>query len=454
MAENSFSEIEQRLKIERCTIPHSVFVTKNPEEETFEQLAEIQRRFLQLPMETRMKLVSFKTGEKIQTIGRIYNLELLQLADIARAIRSFYFGEIKLENLATILEKEMKVNSDIAQKVSDFVIREIIQDDSFKKEYQLKFVKLSLFEAIKEYPEINEQLVTSNMIKIKKYPEPARPSVKNWIFDYTSNLGYESHKATVRGEYLFRNENAKNLNFFDRQKLAFLLNAFDEKNLVTIDKEEVKLIFPSSQERGKEGHGQEFSPKKVSSNFSSENDIPQDIFERRGAGEEKKIFQKDKMERIDFSQKPKSFSQDSVSPDKNSLKGNVIQNNFPKSEIFAQEQRPIRIGFGGNTQTISRDGQDNVSVQRNQMQNKTVFQNNASRVNEVPSQNEAGGRIKFAFSQKMPFEKEEKEKILARNNFPVNSNDKKGIPSSKSFSNNASLNSNNLPRNVINLKEK
>ncbi|PJA89176.1 MAG: hypothetical protein CO138_01800, partial [Candidatus Moranbacteria bacterium CG_4_9_14_3_um_filter_33_15] len=167
MLKTPFSKMSQWIKIERCTIPHSVFVTKNPDEETFEQLVELQNRFLQLPMEIRMKLNSYRTGEKIQRIGRMYNLNLLQMADIARVIRSFYFKEISLNAIAKILEKEMKVKFDVAQKISDFIVKEIIQDDSFKKEYQLKFAKLSLFDAIKEYPEINEQLVTEDMIKIK-----------------------------------------------------------------------------------------------------------------------------------------------------------------------------------------------------------------------------------------------------------------------------------------------
>ncbi|PIU09184.1 MAG: hypothetical protein COZ85_03340 [Candidatus Moranbacteria bacterium CG_4_8_14_3_um_filter_34_16] len=454
MLKTPFSKMSQWIKIERCTIPHSVFVTKNPDEETFEQLVELQNRFLQLPMEIRMKLNSYRTGEKIQRIGRMYNLNLLQMADIARVIRSFYFKEISLNAIAKILEKEMKVKFDVAQKISDFIVKEIIQDDSFKKEYQLKFAKLSLFDAIKEYPEINEQLVTEDMIKIKKYPEPARPSVKNWIFDYTSNLGYESHKATVRGEYLFRNENAKKLNFFDRQKLAFLLNAFDEKGLVMVDKEEKKIVFPSSQDRGKDISSQEFPSKKISSDFSSDQDIPQDIFERRGVGEEKKRFQERKTEKIDFSQKPKVFSQDSVSSPHKKADDEVIKTTLPKSELFVEEQRPIRIGFGGSVSTFSSSEKNNVHSQMNQPKNKTVSQKNVSGGREFSSQQKAGGKMNFVYSQKMPFEKEEKNKNIALKDAMINSNDKKSIPSSKSFSNNASFNSNKSPSNVVNLKER
>ena len=122
--------------------------------------------------------------------------------------------------------------------------------------------------------------------------------------------------------------------------------------------------------------------------------------------------------------------------------------------MFAGEQRPIRIGFGGSVTTFSSGEQNSAHSQMNQSENKTVSQKNVSGGREFSSQQKAGGKMNFVYSQKMPFEKEEKNKNIALKDAMINSNDKKSIPSSKSFSNNASFNSNKSPSNVVNLKER
>ncbi len=93
------------------------------------------------------------------------------------------------------------------------------------------------------YPELGEQAITSDHIKIMSFPEPVRPSVKNWIADYTYDLGRETHSAIVRSNYLFHSKNAQGLTSNDRANLSYILKAFDEKSLVTVDKASKKIIF-------------------------------------------------------------------------------------------------------------------------------------------------------------------------------------------------------------------
>lgn len=114
---------------------------------------------------------------------------------------------------------------------------------SFREEASL--VNLPLSEALRIYPEIGEQLVTSNKINLRNFPYPVRPSIKNWIADYTFVLGYEKHESMARSQYLFQGPNTKNLSAPEKNKLAYLLKSFDENSSITLNKNTKQVIFPT-----------------------------------------------------------------------------------------------------------------------------------------------------------------------------------------------------------------
>ena len=220
-------------------IPQSVSFSKNPAEETERQMAELQEKFQRLPNLIQDKLASDETGKQILDIGRTYNLQILQLSDIARAIRSYYFGELKLEDFPLVFYKEMGINLDEAKKISQIVIQKIIQDQSQQKNY----ISLSLDMALKQYPETTDQLITSQPIRSRTSQDMIRPSVKNWLTDYTYNLGYDHHDSITRGNYLFQSENTKTLNSQDRQKLSYILKSFDDKTPITVNVGTKQVVF-------------------------------------------------------------------------------------------------------------------------------------------------------------------------------------------------------------------
>lgn len=111
---------------------------------------------------------------------------------------------------------------------------------------QKKIIISSLFfhEALKRYPEFGEQIITPYHIKIQSFSQPVRPSIKNWISDYTSYYGYTNHNQMTRGDYLFKNENAKILPVRDKEKLSYILKAFDENETIKTDSDSKQVIFP------------------------------------------------------------------------------------------------------------------------------------------------------------------------------------------------------------------
>lgn len=104
-------------------------------------------------------------------------------------------------------------------------------------------VQMTLSQALKEIPEIGEQLITSDRINVLNFPEPVRPSIKNWLADYTSVFGYEKKDFIQIGNYLFHSQNTQKLSPNERQKLTFILKAFNENTLITIDKIAKQVVF-------------------------------------------------------------------------------------------------------------------------------------------------------------------------------------------------------------------
>lgn len=224
-------------------IPQCVSVTKNASDDTDDQIVKVHEKFLKLSEGIKTKLASEETGNKVQQIGKSYHLQLLQMADIARAIRSYYFGEIKLEDISHVLFKEMGIDLDTSKEISKIVIEKIIMDESAEKIYQSSIENISIIDAMKKYPGLGEQIITSQQIRIKNFNDPIRPSIKNWLSDYTARLGYEGHDSIERGNYLFQNENTRNLGYEDRQRLSQILKSFDEKTPLAVDLNTKQVVF-------------------------------------------------------------------------------------------------------------------------------------------------------------------------------------------------------------------
>lgn len=145
-----------------------------------------------------------------------------------------------------ILEEEQEKNEE----------RKIQEEEIRKRQAQLE--KLTIQIALKNYPEINEQLITADFIKLASFFEPVRPSIKNWLADYNAVLYGKRHDSISRNDYLFHQKNTQNLSADDRNRLSYILKALDENSLITVDKNAKKILFPVLQTHQK--------PSELSSN--------------------------------------------------------------------------------------------------------------------------------------------------------------------------------------------
>ncbi len=115
------------------------------------------------------------------------------------------------------------------------------EEEMRKQQAQLE--KLPINMALEKYPELGEQLITSSHIQLKMFPEPVRPSIKNWLSDYTFTIGISNHDPIVRGNYLFKGTNAASLSSQDREKLTEIIKSFEEKTPLTINTKTKRVLF-------------------------------------------------------------------------------------------------------------------------------------------------------------------------------------------------------------------
>jgi hypothetical protein len=113
----------------------------------------------------------------------------------------------------------------------------------------MKIENLPITDALERYPAVGEQLITSTHIKLKIFPEPVRPSIKNWLSDYTFTVGVSNYDPIVRGNYLFKSENGLPLSSLDREKLAIIIKSFEEKMPLAINTNTNQVIFSLPEKR-------------------------------------------------------------------------------------------------------------------------------------------------------------------------------------------------------------
>jgi hypothetical protein len=248
MKQKRFGSFDEKFQLLADTLPMLVSVTKNPDDETDEQFIITHDRFIALNDLVKNKLAAQETAFKIQDIGRLHNLSRVQMSDIARSVRNYYFGELKLNDFPAVLAKEMGIDLARTNEISKAVIEKIINDKSFEEAYQASLQDVPLQEALKKFPLLGEQLITSDKITLKNFPSPVRPSIKNWLADYNFVVGFAKKEGSIgRTNYLFHNINTQKLSQPDRQKLSYILKSFDENSPITVNKNAQQIIFPEVQ---------------------------------------------------------------------------------------------------------------------------------------------------------------------------------------------------------------
>ncbi|MDD3487032.1 MAG: hypothetical protein PHF35_01475 [Candidatus Moranbacteria bacterium] len=210
----------------------------------------------------RYRLASTETSQKIQAIGRKYGFELERLANITRLIREYYFGEVRFEDFPKEIESRMGVSLLTAQEITRYIQHEIIDWDPWG-EYLASLPKLTAREIVERRPKLAGLEITGGYIESQNSDELEDPTIKNWIHDYVSRLGYARHTQMQRTEYLFRSANGVNLDSPDREKLSIIIRSFDENIPLPVDEENGEIIFDSEQRAGNKDQRSKINDQSV-----------------------------------------------------------------------------------------------------------------------------------------------------------------------------------------------
>jgi hypothetical protein len=219
------------------------------------------KKFSQLPDEKKNIMCSEKTARTIEGISKKYNLSLEDAASISRAIKRFFLGYINENDIQNELNSKIPSLVNNLFSVYEIIKEEIIfsdprehetDDQYFEKEQNNSTVNrtsnLSISQALKQFPNLGEQLISSGGIKMKYFNSPVRPSIKNWIADYNEVMGVEKHDMMKRGDYLFHSENGKRLTTGERQKVSDILKSMDENSMVSVDSARQEVVFENRKQ--------------------------------------------------------------------------------------------------------------------------------------------------------------------------------------------------------------
>lgn len=108
-------------------------------------------------------------------------------------------------------------------------------------------VRLPLLRAVGEYPNIGNQQITRERIRLQGRQDTVRPSLANWVKSYRNELGVGYHEPVVRAKFLFDSENGKKLTSEERERLNVIIRSIEENEPVEIDTERAEIVFPESR---------------------------------------------------------------------------------------------------------------------------------------------------------------------------------------------------------------
>ena len=117
-------------------------------------------------------------------------------------------SEVTSDNAKAVLAARA-LEHDVIEKIKILAEKPVVAKtnvaENLPTSQQVKSVKIqaSFSEALEKYAKFGEQPVTLNKIRLRIFPEPVRPSIKNWISDYRDNLGSGSTAQLIVETFCF-----------------------------------------------------------------------------------------------------------------------------------------------------------------------------------------------------------------------------------------------------------
>lgn len=97
-----------------------------------------------------------------------------------------------------------------------------------------------------KFPKIADQEISEKPINLLYNGESVRPTIENWLSDYSSFAGADGREITDRSNYLLRSANTVNLKLEERIRLGLILRSIDESYPLSFSVKDQRIIFNTS----------------------------------------------------------------------------------------------------------------------------------------------------------------------------------------------------------------
>ena len=209
--------------------------------------------FREMPEFSRKLLTSDELPYALKDFSEKFSLTQSTAAFISVMVRKIIFQEWDeaqslLELTAWCQEFDSK-NTSRVDEILEAVKRDILtivpsEEGAVGETEKIVTVRMTLLEALSQYPQLGQQTITETRIKLKTSTELVRGSLINWLKCYREELGVGYHDAILRGQFLFRSQNGLRLTSEEHGRIEILLRSIEDREAVEIDTVHQVLIFP------------------------------------------------------------------------------------------------------------------------------------------------------------------------------------------------------------------
>ncbi len=209
--------------------------------------------FREMPEFSGKLLTSDELPYALKDFSEKFSLTQSTAAFISVMVRKIIFQEwdeaqSQLELTAWCQEFDSK-NTSRVDEILEAVKRDILtivpsEEGIAGETEKIVTVRMTLLEALSQYPQLGQQTITETRIKLKTSTELVRGSLINWLKCYREELGVGYHDAILRGQFLFRSQNGLRLTSEEHGRIEILLRSIEDREVVEIDTVHQILIFP------------------------------------------------------------------------------------------------------------------------------------------------------------------------------------------------------------------
>ncbi|MDA3815004.1 MAG: hypothetical protein PF549_01405 [Patescibacteria group bacterium] len=208
-----------------------------------------EEKFQKTSLKVRLGIGGEVAEEELKNICNKFGISDWQkIGYTARIFRDIFCDKISEDEIKKRATQKIEIKESDLSVFVELVKKAIgSMKKAGEKEYGELIDQITLKEAVRKYPEIQEQLISNEALKIEENNYLVAGTVKNWLKDYFQRAGGNKHNSLERSDYLFRSEKAKLLNQEEKDILNVILRAFDDDSLIAVNKKEKEINFNESR---------------------------------------------------------------------------------------------------------------------------------------------------------------------------------------------------------------